>query len=80
MGIFDAANAANARPVFYEVATENPALWAEMGLAMHKMGEEAVVPLADFSLEGSHRKKLRTAYNRAGRDGLSFEMLSAPVC
>jgi len=46
---------------------------------MHKMGEEAVVPLADFSLEGSHRKKLRTAYNRAGRDGLSFEMLSAPV-
>ena len=75
----DAANAANARPVFYEVAADNLALWAEMGLAMHKMGEEAVVPLPDFSLEGSHRKKLRTAYNRAGRDGLSFEMLNAPV-
>jgi|TARA_R100001143_G_scaffold20371_2_gene21879 phosphatidylglycerol lysyltransferase len=75
----DAANAANARPVFYEVAADNLALWAEMGLAMHKMGEEAVVSLSDFSLEGSHRKKLRTAYNRAGRDGLSFEMLNAPV-
>ena len=75
----DAANAANARPVFYEVAADNLALWAEMGLAMHKMGEEAVVPLSDFSLEGPHRKKLRTAYNRADRDGLSFEMLSAPV-
>ena len=75
----DAANAANARPVFYEVAADNLALWAEMGLAMHKMGEEAVVPLPDFSLEGSHRKKLRTAYNRAGRDGLSFEMLNAPI-
>jgi len=75
----DAANAANARPVFYEVAANNLALWAEMGLAMHKMGEEAVVPLNDFSLEGSHRKKLRTAHNRAVRDGLSFEMLSAPI-
>lgn len=75
----DAANAANARPVFYEVGTDNLALWAEMGLAMHKMGEEAVVPLTDFSLEGSRRKKLRTAYNRAGRDGLSFEMLSVLI-
>lgn len=75
----DAANAANARPVFYEVSADNLALWAEMGLAMHKMGEEAVVLLPAFSLEDSHRKKLRTAYNRAGRDGLSFEMLSAPV-
>lgn len=75
----DAANAANARPVFYEVAADNLALWAEMGLAMHKMGEEAVVPLANFSLEGSHRKKLRTAHNRAGRNGLSFEVLAAPV-
>lgn len=75
----DAASAANARPVFYEVAADNLALWAEMGLAMHKMGEEAVVPLPRFSLEGSHRKKLRTAHNRAGRDGLSFEMFDAPV-
>jgi len=75
----DAANAASARPVFYEVATHNLSLWAEMGLAMHKMGEEAVVPLTTFSLEGSHRKKLRTAYNRAGRDGLRFELLPAPV-
>ena len=75
----DAANAANARPVFYEVAADNLALWAEMGLAVHKMGEEAVVPLSDFSLDGSQRKKLRTAHNRAGRDGLSFELLAPPI-
>ena len=75
----DAANAANARAVFYEVAADNLALWAEMGLSMYKMGEEAVVRLASFSLEGSDRKKLRTAYNRAGRDGLSFELLQAPI-
>jgi len=75
---YDAANAANARPVFYEVAIDNLGLWAEMGLALHKMGEEAIVPLTSFSLEGSNRKKLRTAHNRAGRDGLSFQVLAAP--
>lgn len=75
----DAAGAANARPVFYEVAADNLSIWAEMGLTMHKMGEEAVVSLASFSVDGSDRRKLRTAYNRAGRDGLSFEMLKAPV-
>ena len=75
----DAASAANARPVFYEVSTDNLTLWAEMGLALHKMGEEAVVPLGTFSLEGSHRKKLRTTHSRAGRDGLSFELLPAPI-
>lgn len=76
---YDAANAANGRAVFYEVSTAYLPLWAEMGLALHKMGEEGVVPLDGFSLEGSNRKKLRATYNRAGRDGLSFEVLAAPV-
>ena len=75
----DAANAANARPVFYEVPPDNLGLWIEMGFALHKMGEEAVVPLATFSLDGSARKKLRAAHSRAGRDGLSFDILPAPV-
>lgn len=74
----DAANAANARPVFYEVSTRNLPLWVEMGMAVHKMGEEAVVPLAGFGLEGGTRKRLRTTYNRALRDGLSFELVEPP--
>lgn len=75
----DAANAANGRAVFYEVSSDYLSLWAEMGFAIHKMGEEAVVPLDTFSLEGSERKKLRATWNRASRDGLSFEVLAAPV-
>jgi phosphatidylglycerol lysyltransferase len=42
------------------------------------MGEEAVVALQGFSLEGPARKKLRTTYNRALRDGLSLEILDPP--
>jgi phosphatidylglycerol lysyltransferase len=54
-----------------------------MGLTLVKLGEEAVVPLADFSVAGPQRAELRQAINRAHRDGASFEVISrehlAPV-
>lgn len=75
----DAAYAANARPVFYSVSATSVPLWLDMGLSLIKMGEEAVVRLPEFGLEGSHRKKLRTAHNRALRDGLSFDVIPAPI-
>ncbi|MCA0998617.1 bifunctional lysylphosphatidylglycerol flippase/synthetase MprF [Alloyangia pacifica] len=74
----DAAYAANARPVFYSVGADLIPLWLEMGLGLVKLGEEAVVPLPGFSLQGPERKRLRTAHNRALRDGLSFEVLKPP--
>ncbi len=40
-----------------------------------KIGEEARVPLADFSLEGAARAELRQAHRRAQRDGASFEVV-----
>lgn len=71
----DAARRAGGRPVFYEVGVEDLPLMLEYGLALHKMGEEAVVALIRFSLEGSGRKKLRAAHARAGRDGLMMEVV-----
>ncbi|UOA25334.1 bifunctional lysylphosphatidylglycerol flippase/synthetase MprF [Pseudosulfitobacter sp. DSM 107133] len=74
----DAARAAGARPVFYETSAAFTEQAIDMGLTLHKMGEEAVVPLPDFSLEGPERKKLRASWNRAQRDGLSVEIVSPP--
>jgi len=74
----DAARAAGARPVFYETSAAFTEQAIDMGLTLHKMGEEAVVILPDFSLEGPERKKLRTSWNRAQRDGLSVEIVSPP--
>lgn len=74
----DAARAAGARPVFYETPAEFMIQSAEMGLTAHKMGEEAVVRLDIFTLDGPARKKLRTTYNRALRDGLTFEISAPP--
>jgi len=61
--------------VFYSVGEALLADLATMGLAVRKVGETAVVPVAAFSLEGKSRQNLRTAVNRAEREGASFEVL-----
>ena len=63
--------------VFYQVAAERLALYVDLGLAALKIGEEARVPLVDFTLEGAARAELRQAHRRAQRDGASFEVLPA---
>lgn len=62
-------------PVFYQVSGERLPLYVELGLAPMKIGEEARVPLPDFSLEGSARADLRQSHRRAQRAGAVFEIL-----
>lgn len=61
--------------VFYSVGEAVLADLATMGLAVRKVGETAVVEVAAFTLEGRSRQNLRTAVNRAEREGASFEVL-----
>jgi len=61
--------------VFYQVGAERLALYVDLGLAALKIGEEARVPLEEFSLEGAARAELRQAHRRAQRDGATFEVL-----
>jgi len=75
---FEEAQQANCRPVFYEVSARHLPLFVEMGLVLHKVGEEAVVKLADFSLSGSKFKTMRAAYNKHQREGLSVEVHQPP--
>ena len=65
------------RTVFYEVGGASLPLYLDLGLSLLKLGEEARVPLADFSLEGSARADLRQSRRRAERDGASFEVVPA---
>jgi phosphatidylglycerol lysyltransferase len=48
-------------PVFYEIASEHLHRYADVGLTFVKLGEEAIVDLSQFSLEGSRGKPLRNA-------------------
>lgn len=65
------------QPVFYQATAEYLPLYLDLGLAALKIGEEARVPLADFSLEGPLRAPLRQAHRRAERDGAQFEIVPA---
>jgi phosphatidylglycerol lysyltransferase len=62
-------------PVFYEVRKDYLHRYADFGLAFAKAGEEALVPLATFSLDGGARKKMRFTYNRLEKDGATFRII-----
>lgn len=63
------------RTVFYQASGDRLPLYVDLGLAALKIGEEARVPLAQFSLEGAARADLRQAHRRAERSGATFEIL-----
>ncbi|MEO8466776.1 MAG: bifunctional lysylphosphatidylglycerol flippase/synthetase MprF [Gammaproteobacteria bacterium] len=63
--------------VFYQASRERLAQYVDLGLAAFKIGEEARVPLATFSLEGSERADLRQDHRRCTRDGAVFEVVPA---
>lgn len=65
----------DARSVFYQVAAGDLPLYLDLGLTLVKVGEEAHVPLVNFSLEGKKNKDLRLSRNRAQREGLTFAIL-----
>ncbi len=75
---YDDAYAANCRPVFYEVTEKYLPELVETGFTLHKMGEEAVVPLPAFSLAGKKFKSMRAAHNKALKSGLVFELHKPP--
>ncbi|QRN93839.1 bifunctional lysylphosphatidylglycerol flippase/synthetase MprF [Archangium violaceum] len=60
---------------FYQVGPGALPRYLDMGLMLLKLGEEATVPLEDFSLEGPERKSLRQSVHRLEREGYTFEVL-----
>lgn len=62
-------------PVFYEVSASNLPLYLDLGLTVLKLGEEARVHLASFSLEGSARKELRYINRRMEKLDIGFEII-----
>ena len=61
--------------VFYEISAERLPLYIDLGLSLLKIGEEAIVPLDTFSLDGGHRKRLRRALKEAEQKDVTFEVV-----
>jgi phosphatidylglycerol lysyltransferase len=61
--------------VFYKVAPTLLYIYLDHGLNVVKLGEEARVSLANFSLEGANRRNLRRVWRKMVDDGYTFEMI-----
>ncbi|MCB1369242.1 MAG: bifunctional lysylphosphatidylglycerol flippase/synthetase MprF [Rhodobacteraceae bacterium] len=62
---------------FYAVSSACLPTYLDLGLSILKIGEVARVDLRGFTLDGSGKKGLRQARNRAARDGFVFEVIAA---
>ena len=62
-------------PVFYEVGSAHLPIYLDLGLSLFKIGEEARVPLDNFSLEGGERRGIRRALGMVERKGGVFELV-----
>ncbi|MGA8477990.1 MAG: phosphatidylglycerol lysyltransferase domain-containing protein, partial [Chthoniobacterales bacterium] len=56
-------------PVFYLARSELRPLFSQCGLKSFKVGEDARLSVADFNLKGSKFQNLRTARNKARKEG-----------
>jgi phosphatidylglycerol lysyltransferase len=66
-------------PVFYKVSRDHIGVYLDFGLSVVKLGEEARVALADFSLDGPQRRNLRRVWRKAVDDGCTFETREDPA-
>ena len=64
-------------PVFYEIGPAHLHCYADFGLTFVKLGEEAKVDLAGFSLDGGRGAKYRQAVRRLEKDGGVFRVAPA---
>ena len=61
--------------IFHQVTKHHLDLYLDLGLTLLKLGEEALVPLHDFSLDGHDRKGLRQVWRHVLREGGSFQVI-----
>ena len=62
-------------PVFYQIEPSRLDLYLDLGMTFLKLGEEARVSLPSFSLEGAHRKGLRSSHNKIESENCTFEII-----
>jgi len=67
------------RPAYYQTLPDNLALYKSKGFDALMIGQEAIVKLSNFTLEGKSGKDFRTAINKMERLGHKAEMQLPPL-
>jgi phosphatidylglycerol lysyltransferase len=66
-------------PVFHQAAPDFWTIYQPMGFRRLKLGDEGIVDLTTFTLEGRAQKELRHAVRRLERDGYHLEYVEPPA-
>lgn len=60
---------------FYQIDEKHLKYYLDLGLKVIKIGEEAVIDIPSFTLDGPKNKKLRYLNNKLSKKGLEFEII-----
>ncbi len=60
--------------VFFAATDEQRGVYESLGFRLVQIGEDAVIPLGSLEFRGKRWQDVRTAFNRAQREGVRFEM------
>lgn len=66
-------------PAFYQTLPDDLSLYQSLGFQVLQIGEEAIVDLHAFTLEGKAGKNLRTSVNRLTKAGHEVEFYQPPI-
>jgi len=66
------------KPVFYQISPQYMQYYHDSGYRFLKLGEEGLVNLKQFSLEGKQGAKLRTRMNKFARNSYRFKVVYPP--
>ncbi|MFS0777213.1 phosphatidylglycerol lysyltransferase domain-containing protein [Neobacillus sp. 3P2-tot-E-2] len=66
------------KPIFYQISPRFMHLYHDTGYRFLKLGEEGVVNLHNFSIEGKQGAKLRTRVNKFTRNSYTFSVIMPP--
>lgn len=75
----DYADRHDLTPCFYEISETHMHRYHDAGFALFKLGETALVNLANFKLTGKRNESLRHSVNHAKRNAAKFHILSPPL-
>jgi phosphatidylglycerol lysyltransferase len=65
-------------PAYYQVTPEFLECYKQAGFDVLAIGQEAIVELSKFTLEGSENKTLRNSYNKMVRNGYHSDVIQPP--
>jgi phosphatidylglycerol lysyltransferase len=66
-------------PAFYQILPNDINLYKSLGFQVLKIGEEGIVDLQTFTLQGKAGKNLRTAINRMNKLGYEVKFYKPPI-